>query len=145
MFSLDCVCPSLRTQPFLLQTLHSPSYLICWLPRPLPLHASHIMPINPPPPGRGLLARNPGRRGFCPLVVVLGTVLHFCCLSWNTKPRESSPGGFHTGEISLKPYLINMATPPPCGDKYHLSSQFPKLITLKCLLHVHGPINSIQS
>jgi len=47
------------------KTLHSPSYLICWLPRPLPLHASHVTPINPPLPGSGLLAQNPGLLPAC--------------------------------------------------------------------------------
>ena len=71
--SLDCVRPSLRTRAFLPQTLNSLSYLVCWLPCPLPLHVSHVTPINPLPPGCGLLARILGRQGFCLLVVVSGT------------------------------------------------------------------------
>ena len=50
------VRPSLRSRAFIPLTLNSPSYLICWLPHPLPLHASHVMPINPTPPRCGMLA-----------------------------------------------------------------------------------------
>uniref|UniRef100_A0A8C4Q4W3 MIF4G domain containing a n=1 Tax=Eptatretus burgeri TaxID=7764 RepID=A0A8C4Q4W3_EPTBU len=59
-FFLDHMRPSLRTRAFLLPTLHSPSYLIFWLPHPHPLHASLVTPINPLS-RHGLLTQNLGR------------------------------------------------------------------------------------